>query len=171
VKNVLIICRANTCRSVMAQVLLEKLLAERHPDAAVRVGSAAVGPHARDGMIPSLDARLVLREDGIRLGEETIVSRALAYHPDLLAEADLIVAMTAEQKTMLDQFSEADGRPRFTLRELAGESGDIEDPYGQAEDRYRQCRDEIRRCLERSLGRLLAALEGGVVEGRPRGGS
>lgn len=156
--RVLIVCRANTCRSVMAQVLLEKLLAERHPDVPVRVGSAAIGPHARDGMIPSLDARIVLRDEGIHLGEDTIVSRALAHHPDLLAEADLIIAMTAEQKAMLDAFAEADGRPRFTLRELAGESGDIEDPYGQAEDRYRQCRDEIRRCLERSLDRLLAAL-------------
>jgi protein-tyrosine-phosphatase len=149
----------------MAQVLLERLLAERAPERPIRVRSAAIGPHARDGMIPSLDARIVLREDGIHLGEETIVSTALPYHRELLVEADLVVTMTAEQRAMLDAFGEADGRPRFTLRELAGESGDIDDPVGSMEDGYSACRDEIRRCLERSLGRLLAMLEGAPAAG------
>ena len=43
----------------------------------------------------------------------------------------------------------------LTLRELAGETGDIDDPAMQDEDVFRHCRDEIVRCLERGLPRLL----------------
>jgi protein-tyrosine-phosphatase len=46
----------------------------------------------------------------------------------------------------------------FTLREFAGEDGDIGDPVGQGEDVYRACRDEIKRCLKLSLDRLLVTL-------------
>lgn len=158
-KTVLLVCHANTCRSVMAQVLLEALLASREPRRAVRVRSAGIGHHARDGMIPSLDARIVLRETGIQLGEDAIASTALRRHPELLAGADVIVTMTAAQKWMLDEFAEAAGRPRATLMELAGETGDVADPFGQEEAAYRACRDEIRRCLERGLDRLLELLE------------
>ena len=45
-----------------------------------------------------------------------------------LAEADLILVMTEEQRRMLGAFEEAAGKRVLTLRELAGETGDIEDP-------------------------------------------
>jgi protein-tyrosine-phosphatase len=160
VKTVLLVCHANTCRSVMAQVLLDKMLAERNGRARVRVRSGGIGNVARDGMIPSLDARLLLREEGIHLSETEIVSTDLRQHPDLVASADLILTMTARQKLELLALAEADGRPMFTLKEFAGEVGDIADPMGQSEETYRACRDEIKRCLEKSIDRLLAATPG-----------
>jgi protein-tyrosine-phosphatase len=158
VKRVLLVCHANTCRSVMAHVLLERMLAERGLNGRVRVSSAGVGPHARDGMIPSLDARLALKEIGVQLAEDAMASTALRHHPEVLAEADLVIAMTREQKQVLAALSGADGRPVLTLRELVGEDGDIADPVGQGDDVYRACRDEIARCLGLSLDRMLAAL-------------
>jgi protein-tyrosine-phosphatase len=110
-------------------------------------------------MLPSLDARIVLREGGIPLGEDAITSTALRRHPELLGEADLVVTMTGAQKAMLDEIPGAAGRPRVTLRELAGETGDITDPFGQDEAAYRACRDEIERCLVHGVARLLALLE------------
>ena len=157
-KTVLIVCHANTCRSVMAQALLEKMLAERN--GRVRVRSGGIGHTARDGMIPSLDARLLLREDGIHLSETEILSTNLRQHREVVAAADLILTMTALQKRELRALAEADGRPVFTLKEFVGEDGDIADPVGQDEDVYRACRDEIKRCLEKSLDRLLAATPG-----------
>jgi protein-tyrosine-phosphatase len=56
----------------------------------------------------------------------------------------------------VSDFAEARARDVVTLRELAGETGDIGDPAGQGEDRFRACRDEIKRCLEKSIDRLLA---------------
>ena len=142
----------------MAHVLLEQMLRERVEDGAVRVRSAGVGNVARDGMIPSLDARIVLRENGIHLAEDAITSTDLRRHRHLVNEADLILTMTESQRAAVASFEEADGRPLFTLREFAGDAGDIEDPVLQGEAKYRACRDEIQACLERSLDRLLIVL-------------
>ena len=157
--DVLLICHANTCRSVMAHVLLERMLAARGLGD-VRVRSAGVARYARDGMIASLDARIVLREIGIHLEEDEFTSTDLRRHPELLATAGVIVTMTAEQKRTVAEL-DIDGRPLLTLRELAGEQGNIEDPVGQGENVYRACRDEITRCLDKGLERLLALRSGG----------
>jgi protein-tyrosine-phosphatase len=138
----------------MAHVLLERLLAERGVGD-VRVRSAGVARFARDGMLASLDARIVLREVGIHLAEDAFASTDLRRHPELLAEAGVVVTMTVEQKEVVAQLG-AGPSPILTLRELAGEAGDIGDPVGQGEDVYRACRDEIARCLDKGIDRLLA---------------
>src|SRR5262249_58413246 len=84
--GVLVVGNANTCRSVMAQVLLERMLAARGLSD-VRVRSAGVARFARDGMLASLDARLVLREIGIHLPEDAFSSTDLRRHPELLDDA------------------------------------------------------------------------------------
>lgn len=156
--SILLVCHANTCRSVMAHVLLEKMLVERQHHDAVRVRSGGIANHARDGMIPSLDARIVLREDDIHLAEDAFASTDLRRHRDIVAEAALIVTMTAQQKETIAAYQEAQGRPILTLHELAGEAGDVDDPFGQGEDRYRATRDEIKRCLELGVDRMLTLL-------------
>ena len=157
-RTVLLVCHANTCRSVMAHVLLEKMLAEREARGRVLVRSGGIANHARDGMIPSLDARIVLREDGIHLDEDAMASTDLRRHRDLIAGAHLILTMTAQQKEMVRTYEEAGGRPVFTLKEFVGEEGDIGDPFDQGEERYRACRDEIKRCLAKGVDRLLVTL-------------
>jgi protein-tyrosine-phosphatase len=157
--TVLLVCHANTARSVMAHVLLERMLAERGDAGRVRVRSGGIAPYARDGMAPSLDARLALREVGIDLAEDALRSVDLRRHRHLVAQADLILTMTATQREMLAALDEAADRPTFTLREFAGESGDIEDPAMQGLEAFQASRDAILRCLERSVDRLLALAE------------
>jgi protein-tyrosine-phosphatase len=153
-RGVLLICHANTCRSVMAHALLERMLVARGLGE-IPIRSAGVARFARDGMLASLDARLVLREVGIHLAEDAFASTDLKRHLELLDEAAVVVTMTADQKQVLAELGAAP-RPVLTLRELAGEDGDIGDPVGQGEDVYRACRDEITRCLDKGLDRLLA---------------
>ena len=155
--TVLIVCHANTARSVMAQLLLERMLAARGI-AGVHVRSGGVANFARDGMIASLDARIALRDEGIHLAEDAVTSTAIALHPELVAAAHVIVTMTGEQKAIMEAIAEAAGKPVLTLRELAGESGDIADPVMQGEDVFRACRDEIKRCLDKSIDRLVKML-------------
>jgi protein-tyrosine-phosphatase len=142
----------------MAHVLLERMLAARGLGA-IRVRSAGVARYARDGMLASLDARLVLREVGIDLAEDALTSTDLKRHPELLEAADVVVTMTVEQKQVVVELGGA-SRPVLTLRELAGEEGDIGDPVGQGEEVYRACRDEIARCLDKGFERLLALRAG-----------
>jgi len=158
VKSVLFVCHANTARSVMAQVLLERMLQERGVRDRVRARSGGIANYARDGMIASLDARLALKEIGVLLDENAIVSTDLRAHPEVVAASDLILTMTAQQKDAIAQYPDAQGKPIFTLRELAGETGDIADPAGQGEDSFRFARDEIVRCLEASVDRIVAML-------------
>jgi protein-tyrosine-phosphatase len=151
-RNVLIICHANTSRSIIAEKLLKKMLRERGADLVVRSGGVA--PYARDGALVSMDARLVLRDDGIHLaGTEVATDLKNKHH--LVAEADLILAMTREQIDILYAIiPAAAGKEVYTLKGFAGAEGDIEDPAGQGEDVFAACRDEIKACLERALGRL-----------------
>lgn len=153
-KTVLIVCHANTARSVMAQVMLEHFLRERGVHERVRIQSGGVAKYARDGMIPSLDAKIALRDLGLVVAE-SIVSTDLRQHPERVANAALIVTMTVEQKEIIGSYPEARDRHVVTLRELAGEEGDIEDPVGKSEEGFRACRDEIQRCLHLSLDRLV----------------
>jgi protein-tyrosine phosphatase len=153
-RRVLFVCHANTGRSIIAEALLKKMLRDRRTEDVV-VRSGGIAPYARDSSLVSLDSRLVLRDEGIELPEDA-TSCDLKAHPEHIAAADLIVVMTAAQRRMLEaQFAEAAGKEIVTLRELAGEIGDIEDPAGQGADFYGACRDQIRRCLERGIERLI----------------
>jgi protein-tyrosine-phosphatase len=125
----------------------------------IEVRSGGIAPYARDSSLVSLDARFVLRDEGIELSPDTM-SCDLKRHREHFDWADLIVAMTDEQKRMLSVFPEAADVRTVTLRELAGDAGDIEDPAGRGADFYGACRDQIRDCLGRALDRLLAAPEG-----------
>jgi protein-tyrosine-phosphatase len=154
-RRVLVVCHANTSRSIIAEKVLQRLLAEHGRAGAVEVRSGGIAPYARDGSLVSLDARFVLREVGIELPPDAGATD-LKRQRHLLADADLILVMTEEQRRMLAAFPEATGKPVLTLRELAGEAGDIADPSMQDEDVFRRCRDEITRCLARGLERLLA---------------
>jgi protein-tyrosine phosphatase len=160
-KRVLVVCHANTARSVMAQKLIERMLADRGLSGAIAVSSAGVWIHARDGMLPSLDARLALREVGIDLPEHAMASTALREHPEILAEADLVLTMTAEQTALVRALANGRGIEVISLAELAGEHGDIADPAGQGEEAFRAARDEIMRCLAVGFDRIVARLTAG----------
>jgi protein-tyrosine-phosphatase len=154
-RKILIICHANTSRSVIAEALLKQMLRARGLDDRVSVQSAGIAPFARDGALVSLDARLVLRDEGIDLPPDSVATD-LKTNRHLIAEADLILAMTDEQIRMLHAaFPEAAGKEIYTLKAFAGVSGDIEDPAGRDEQFFAACRDEIKACLLRAVERLV----------------
>jgi len=156
-RKILFICHANTSRSVIAEALLKKMIAERALAEHLTVQSAGIASYARDGALVSMDARLVLREEGIHVPSDT-VSTDLKRNRHLIADADLILAMTGEQVRMLRQaFPEADGKEVYTLKAFAGGRGDIEDPVGGGEDVFVACRDEIKACLSRAIEKLAPA--------------
>lgn len=155
--RILIICHANTSRSVIAEALLTRMLRERALEDRISVRSGGIAPYARDGALVSLDARLVLRDEGIELPADRVATD-LKHHRTLIRDADLILAMTDEQLHMLHAaFPEAAGKQTYTLKAFAGTSGDIEDPAGQDEEIFAACRDEIKACLVRAIDKLSGA--------------
>jgi protein-tyrosine-phosphatase len=100
-RNILFVCHANTSRSVIAAHLLRELFAAKGwTDITVRSGGIA--PYARDGMLVSMDARLILAEVGIQVPPDAAATD-LKVQRHMLAEAELVLVMTAEQRRMLEQ--------------------------------------------------------------------
>jgi protein-tyrosine-phosphatase len=156
-RKILFICHANTSRSIIAEALLKKMLEERALHEHLSVESGGIAAYARDGALVSMDARLVLRDEGIHIPSDA-VSTDLKKNRHMVADADLILTMTAEQVRMLrDAFPEAEGKPVLTLKEFAGGHGDIEDPAGRDENFFAACRDQIKACLEQAIEWLAPA--------------
>jgi protein-tyrosine-phosphatase len=154
-RSILLIFAANTARSVMAHHLMLRELRERGIDGLVRVRSAGIAPYARDGALVSLDTRMTLRDVGIDIGEEA-TSTDLKRHPELLRDADLVIAMTERQALELRQrFDMPKDLPVHTLRSFAGESGDIDDPFEKGDLIFAECRKEIMRLIPGVIDRLL----------------
>lgn len=142
----------------MAEHLMVRELDARGLTAQVRVRSAGIAPYARDGALVSLDTRMTLREIGIDIGEEA-TSTDLKRHPELLEEADLVIAMTDQQgRDLAARFPIDESITIHTLRSFAGEAGDIDDPFEQGDLVFSECRREIERLIPRVVDRLMDSL-------------
>ncbi len=139
----------------MAEAMLKKMLAGLdYKDSDVQVHSGGIALHARENGIVSLDAKLLMKDEGADSFLESFRSRDLNRHMDLVKDADLIITMTGKQKEKINETDAAREKEVYTLKEFVGEIGDISDPGGQGDLVYSQCKEEIKRCLEKAAKRL-----------------
>ena len=148
-RSILIACSVNTARSPMAVGFLKKFLIERGIND-VEVFSGGISSHARDGMLTSLDAKIAMEEVGILLPND-YKSIDLKKHRELIEMADFIITLTEKHKAEMKKFKESYGKPILTMKEFAGESGDIEDPTMKGIEGFRVARDAIKKCLVKGL--------------------
>lgn len=149
-KSILVVCSVNTARSRMAEGFLKDFFSRHNLNVVVKSGG--ISSHARDGMLISMDAKLVMEEIGIKLPDNS-ESIDLKKHPEFIIDVDLILTLTEKHKTELMKFINVNHKEIFTLKEFAGSSGDIKDPSMKEIEGFRIARDEILDSLLKGLNK------------------
>lgn len=148
-KKILLVCSGNTCRSPMAQAMLQQMLRNTH-NKEITVKSA--GLYTSDGLPASEAARLVMEEMGLDLSGHT----SQKVNEALMAETELVLTMTEEQRQNLAAAFPQKRQQIFTLGEFSGQpGGDIDDPYGMDLEKYRKVSQELEEILIRVLNILI----------------
>ncbi len=139
--NILFVCTGNTCRSPMAQGLLEDMAKKKGLNLVVK----SAGIFALDGQRVSEEAVEALKEEGIDISNH----KANMIHRDLVSEANIILTMSKSHKeALLSKYDFLKGKV-FTLKEYAyGVEEDVLDPFGQDIDVYRKTKEDIKKALE-----------------------
>lgn len=152
-KTILLVCTGNTCRSVMAQGILQEILREMAEDESLHVLSAGVA--ASLGAEASEEAILILEERGIDIGRH----RSRPVSEGLLTRADVVLAMTGSQSQMMKRIYPRHAGKIYSLKEYVGEEGDIEDPIGMPVAAYRKTAQKMERLLLKAAKKFLKEIE------------
>jgi tRNA threonylcarbamoyl adenosine modification protein (Sua5/YciO/YrdC/YwlC family) len=139
-KNILVVCTGNSCRSVMAKGLLKKALEHRKDVTVDSAGTAAIS-----GFSPTKETIEVMQRQQIDVSNEKSKHITLA----MIKRADLIFVMQIRHKDyILDIMPEAIDKV-FLLREYKDSSGrtnfEVADPIGQSLEVYERVAEEIKR--------------------------
>jgi len=144
-KTILFICTGNSCRSVMAEALLEKILKEKNRNH-VEVLSAGIMMMA--GLGASQETIEVLRREGMDVSRH----RSQRVTAEMIKKSDLILVMEKlQEERILEIVPEAKNR-LFLLKEFAkieGDYLDILDPVGHTLEFYERTFGVIKEAVER----------------------
>ena len=144
--KIIFICTGNTCRSPMAEFIMKHQWKDSDRPEIISRGIAIF---SNEPMNPKTAQALEMNE----IPYEQRKSRAL-NEKDLDARV-LILTMTQGHKLNLENIKKKDGYPAIhSIKEFAGETGDVKDPYGMPARAYDLCYLELDRLIGKVINRL-----------------
>ena len=142
-KKVIFVCTGNTCRSPMAEAIFRRMNTDEDIDVCSR-GLVVLFP---EPLNPK--AEIVLKKHDLELSNH--VAKGLKQSD--IDENTLILTMTAaHKKKVAELFPEA--ADVYTIKEFAGEMGDVIDPYGGSLLDYEDCYTELGRLVKKTIYKL-----------------
>lgn len=144
--RMIFVCTGNTCRSPMAEELGKKIALENNIKLSILSRGIAVAIEE------------TAHENAIRALALYDIDLTKHYAKQFTQEDcfgdTLYLTMTLQHKRYLLQlFPEIEGKV-FTLKEYAGEQGDIVDPYNRPQHTYDLCAEELYVLLSKILTKL-----------------
>jgi len=142
-QKLIFVCTGNTCRSPMAESIYKNL--EKVSD--MKVISRGLVVLFSEPINPK--AEIVLKKHDLELSNH--VAKGLKASD--IDENTIILTMTANQKKkVMDLYPEV--TEVFTIKEYAGEIGDVVDPYGGTLMDYEACYIELGRLVKKTVYKL-----------------
>jgi len=146
IKDVLIVCHANVCRSPAAEQLFRARLREQKGAKAGAFQSA--GLRARDGDDMDPVMQWLLAERGVEVGKHQ--SRRLTSR--LVRSADLVLVTERRQVAAVERIEPTARGKVYALGNW--ENSDVSDPHGLHESAYRQSLELMDRMVKGWLSRI-----------------
>ncbi|SDD48867.1 arsenate reductase/protein-tyrosine-phosphatase family protein [Paraburkholderia lycopersici] len=146
IKDVLIVCHANVCRSPAAEQLFRARLREQRGARAGEFHSA--GLRARDGDDMDPVMQWLLAERGVQVGEHQ--SRRLTSR--LVRCADLVLVTERRQVAEVERIEPTARGKVYALGNW--ENSDVADPHGLHESAYRDSLELMDRMVKGWLSRI-----------------
>ena len=152
--TILFVCTGNTCRSPMAQVMLQEEL-RRAGIGENQVRALSAGIFAFEGDQATEQAKTTMAEQGLTLVDH----RSRRLTPRLINEAHLILGMTEEHKHSVLMIDAAAADKVFSLAEFVADPEekiwqDVADPYGRPLSAYRRTAESLRPLLRKLVKKI-----------------
>jgi len=152
-KCILFVCAGNTCRSVIAQALFQKIKEDKYPKLNYYADSAGIASY--QGNSPSKEAIFCLAKQGV----DVTTHQSKMVDSQLLKKSSLILAMTNEQVDYLkEKFPWAKNKiflfKTFSHQKKFMKNDEIVDPFGRGILFY----EEICKYLMQDIKKLISHL-------------
>ncbi len=157
-KKIIFVCTGNTCRSVMAEMLLKKMIADKISSDSegseklkdIFVSSAGIAPVPGMGSAPGTVR--VLAQEGIDASKHKAKKLSAA---DVKA-ASVILVMEKRQKAEVKRIAGCCDEKIFALNSFSPEDdSDIADPFGHSVEIYIECKNQIQKALDGFFDKIL----------------